>query len=110
MLARRREWMPCSRAAEAKRALVRLLLSLATAHRVLVRIKRDSADKDALAAYRRVALKVHPDKGGASERREKGYSKVGGGRLAQENGAAGCKQPRQAELFLRLTQPVYKLA
>ena len=51
----------------AKRALVRLLLSLATAYRVRVNVSRESEDKAVLTAYKRVALKVHPDKGGRTQ-------------------------------------------
>ena len=51
----------------AKRALVRLLLSLATAYRVRVNVNRESEDKAVVTAYKRVTLKVHPDKGGRTE-------------------------------------------
>ena len=59
--------MPCSPLALAKRALVKVLLALASTYSVAVKVNRDSADKEVLSAFRRVALKVHPDKGGSKE-------------------------------------------
>ena len=56
--------MPLSQHLRAKRALVKVLLAMASAYSVVIRVNRDSDDKDILSAYRRVALKAHPDKGG----------------------------------------------
>ena len=56
--------MPCSPNDLAKRALVRQLLSLAKVYSVTLQVNRDSPDTDVLEAYRRLLLKVHPDKGG----------------------------------------------
>lgn len=56
--------MGCSTEALAKRAFVSLLLSLGAVNSLVLKVNRESADKDVLAAYRRVLLKVHPDKGG----------------------------------------------
>ena len=56
--------MPCSVLTRAKRAFVSVLLSLASACGISLEITRDSQDKLLLDAYRRVARKVHPDKGG----------------------------------------------
>ena len=55
----------------AKRAFVKILLAFATQCQVSVNVSRDSADKDILAAYRRVVKKVHPDKGGKKEDQQK---------------------------------------
>ena len=59
--------MPCSEVFRLKRALVSILLSLASAHGVDAGITCDSADEAVLAAYRRVAKKVHPDNGGTKK-------------------------------------------
>ena len=48
----------------AKRALVRLLIALAAKYGVQVTVPRDSADKEVFKPWRKVSLKVHPDKGG----------------------------------------------
>ena len=50
----------------AKRALVKLLLALAAAYGVQLSVSRDSADEDVRKAFRRMSMKVHPDKGGAA--------------------------------------------
>ena len=50
----------------AKRALVTLLLSLASAYGLQLSLTRESADVDVTRAFRRVSVKVHPDKGGAA--------------------------------------------
>ena len=55
----------------ATRAFVKLLLAFAAQYKVAVTISRDSAEKDILAAYRRVVKKAHPDKGGKKEDQQK---------------------------------------
>ena len=57
----------CSPLTLAKRAFVKVLLSLAAAHSVSVGVNRDSEEKALLTAYRLVAKKVHPDKGGTKK-------------------------------------------
>jgi hypothetical protein len=56
--------MGCSKVTVVKRAFVKLLLSLASAYEVALQANRDSDDTVLLTAYKRVILKVHPDKGG----------------------------------------------
>ena len=51
----------------AKRAFVRVLLALASAYLLSITVNRDSSDASVRAAYRRVLLKVHPDKGGSND-------------------------------------------
>ena len=63
--------MVLSAAQVAKRAFVRILLAFATQYQVSLSVSRDSADKDILAAYRRLVKKVHPDKGGKKEDQQK---------------------------------------
>ena len=48
----------------AKRALVVVIRALAVSYGVVVSCNRDSADKEVLASFRKVALRVHPDHGG----------------------------------------------
>ena len=48
----------------AKRGLVKLLRSLAEKHGVQLVLTRDSTNKQVQQAFRKIALKVHPDKGG----------------------------------------------
>ena len=49
--------MPCSTLSRLKRALVTVLLSLASAYGIITDINRDSEDDAILGAYRRVAKK-----------------------------------------------------
>ena len=51
----------------AKRALVTLLKSLAGIYCVVVVLTRQSTDVEVNAAFKKVARKAHPDKGGAPE-------------------------------------------
>ena len=48
----------------AKRELVKLLKSLADKYKVRLNLSRDSLEKDVSKAFKTVALRVHPDKGG----------------------------------------------
>ncbi|CAK0863379.1 unnamed protein product [Prorocentrum cordatum] len=54
-------------AVQARRALVKLLVTAAAAYSVVVRLHRDSQDSEVIAAFRKVLRKAHPDKGGADE-------------------------------------------
>ena len=60
------EVMPAKPLQLAKRVLVSLLLELAGAFSLTVDINRDSPDKVLKTTYRKVMLKVHPDKPGGS--------------------------------------------
>ena len=51
----------------AKTAFVKLLLQLAATYGVVLALTRDSPAAAATAAFRKVLLKVHPDKGGSGE-------------------------------------------
>ena len=56
----------------AKRAFVTLLLALARQYAIpALPITRDSPDKAVLDAFRKVARKVHPDKGGSKSDAQK---------------------------------------
>ena len=70
--------MPCSNVTLMKRAFVKLLLSLALAYEVGLKVNRDSEDKEVLTAYKRMALKLHPDKGGRKQDFQKLFSCQGG--------------------------------
>ncbi|CAK0804938.1 unnamed protein product [Prorocentrum cordatum] len=54
-------------AVQARRALVKLLLTVAAAYSVVVRLHRGSQDSEVIAASRKVLRKARPDKGGADE-------------------------------------------
>ena len=56
--------MPVSAAQKATRAFVKVLTALGRSYGVSVTVTRDSTDACLLRAYRRLLLKVHPDKGG----------------------------------------------
>ena len=96
--------MPSSSVLIAKRSLVSLLLRLAVAYHVVVSVKRTSPDAGVKAAFRKVALKVHPDKGGdkaefqnlheAKERWEAAAKSSKNGRPAQAHNKGGMKAPR----------------
>ena len=59
--------MPSSLLTQATRAFVKFLLTLAQVYELALTVNRDSSEKDLLKAYKRVALKAHPDKGGANK-------------------------------------------
>ena len=51
----------------AKRDLIKLLQELARRHNLVLAVSRDSTDKEVLKAFKKVALKAHPDKGGRQQ-------------------------------------------
>ena len=59
--------MVVSPAMQARRALVKLLLVIASVYTVVVNLRRDSPDADVERAFKKVFLKAHPDKGGSEE-------------------------------------------
>ena len=59
-----------SAAQRATRVLVTLLLSLAQAYGLEVAACWDSADADVQKAFRKVARRVHPDRGGSAKHTE----------------------------------------
>ena len=59
--------MAASGSQQAKRALVKVLLTLAAFYSLRVDVARESTDDVVRSAFKRVALKVHPDKGGLLE-------------------------------------------
>ncbi len=54
----------------AKRALVKLLLQLAAAYHIALSLTRDSPATAVKSAFRKVAVKAHPDKGGGVEHQQ----------------------------------------
>lgn len=56
---------------ELKRALICILLELARVYSLDLNVNRDSDAKDVKKAFRRVILRVHPDKAGGSEKATK---------------------------------------
>ena len=59
--------MPVSTLKAATRALVSVLLVLSRSYFLTLVLNRDSSPEQLLKAYRKVLLKVHPDKGGTKE-------------------------------------------
>ena len=59
--------MAVSAALQARRALVKLLIALASVYSVVVNLRRDSPDVDVDRAFKKVFLKAHPDKGDSTE-------------------------------------------
>ena len=57
--------MPASPLQLAKRALVAVILALAAAHNIVVEVSRESPDDVVRKTFRKVCMKVHPDKGGS---------------------------------------------
>ena len=56
--------MAVSSAQRAQRALVSVLVSLAQAYGIALQVSRESMAAEVLKAYRQVAKRAHPDKGG----------------------------------------------
>ena len=80
-------------AVQARRALVRVLLSLAAAYRLVLNITRDATDDAVFAAYKKVVRRAHPDKGGSKEHTQQLLSaKEAWDRAKQARG-----RPRQAD-------------
>ena len=52
--------MAVSAALQARRALVRVLLSLVIVYKLLLGITRDATDTEVLSAYKKVLRKAHP--------------------------------------------------
>ena len=88
--------MPTSAATLAKRALVSVILRLAVAYLITLAVNRDSPDERITAAYRKLVLKVHPDKGGrVSDMQELQEAKVEL-EAAAANVRKGGGRPRQS--------------
>ena len=59
--------MVVTQAQLARRALVKVLLSLASVYAALLSVTRESNDADVLAGYTNLIRKAHPDKSGEKE-------------------------------------------
>jgi hypothetical protein len=94
--------MPASAAQLLKRALVKVLLEVAALYNLSLAISRDSTDKQLEAAFRKVSLKAHPDKGGSVpdfQKLQDAREKWRAGKNNNNNGCAGrpAKPETQAE-------------
>ena len=93
--------MPCLLLTLAKRACVKVLLALASSYSVAVQVNRDTPDHAVLTAYKRVALKVHPDKGGTNEDFQKlQAAKEKWERAKTDSAPPGRPQPASADLVV----------
>ena len=63
--------MATSPALSARRALVKLLLHIASLYQVVLGVSRDSSDKDVNKGLKKLLLTVRPDKGGSEEHTKK---------------------------------------
>ena len=86
--------MPASKAQSAKRAFVRVLTALGRSYGVSVTVTRDSTDACLLRAYRRLLLKVHPDKGGTVEDQQRLQSAKEEWHSAKSSGASAGRPAR----------------
>ena len=101
--------MPASRLGLVTRAFVSVLLLLARNHELVLSVTRDSSPAELLKAYKRLLLKVHPDKGGrkadaqklntAKENWDKARKtcpqQAGRPFAEQDGGTLACKQKRR---------------
>ena len=46
---------------------MRIILAMAHTYKIVMKVNRDSEEQEIMKAYRKVALKTHPDKGGKAE-------------------------------------------
>jgi hypothetical protein len=86
--------MVVSAAQRAKRALVVLLRSIAAIYNVAVALTRDSTDAAALSAFRRVALRAHPDRGGDVRHQQVLNDARGDWQSAKASSSAGRPGPK----------------
>ena len=63
--------MPTSKLGAATRAFVSTMLSVARCYALPLGINRDSSTEQLRAAFRKLLLKVHPDKGGSKDHTQK---------------------------------------
>ena len=68
--------MACSLVLLAKRASVRVLISVALAYGMALTINRDSTDQELRTAYRRLFLRAHPDEGGSAQHAQRCGPKI----------------------------------
>ena len=69
--------------------MVRVLLALAAAYALVLTLPKDPTDAQVTTAYKKVALKAHPDKGGAVEDAQR----VTAAKRVWDEGCAGAGAP-----------------
>ena len=77
----------------AKRAFVLVIRALAAVYTIAVSVTRDSTDQDVEKAFRKVAVRVHPDKGGSTSDSQKLHAARDAWRESQKN-TAGRGRPK----------------
>ena len=82
--------MPCSAVQVAKRALVALIHALALVYHVEAKCTRNSPDEEVVRAFRKLVLKVHPDRGGNDQHQQQLNE-------ARSSWEAAKKKPRKAQ-------------
>lgn len=82
--------MPVSPTQQAKRSLVKVLVTLAALYGVVLHLSRDAPDEEVKRAFRRMSIKAHPDKGGSVEHAQE----LNGAREAWEKSKRSAKAGR----------------
>ena len=72
-----------------KRAFVKVLLRIAALYRLVLNVNRDSQDAELNSAFRRVAAKCHPDKGGSTQHSQELHAARDEWKKAQQDGQPG---------------------
>ena len=86
----------------AKRAFVSVLLATAARFGLVLAVNRDADERSLAAAYRRVAKKAHPDKGGSTQAFQKLQAAKEAWDAARQNSAAAGRLPTRQNTDLDL--------
>ena len=84
-------------ALQAQRALVKVLLLIASVYRVVLDLKCDSCDADVLRGFKKVLLKAHPDKGGSEEHAKRLNTAKGEWDEAKKSNGRPAEKPNQGD-------------
>ena len=86
--------MVVSQALIARRALVKVLVSLASLYGVLLSVTRESTDDQVLAGYKKLTKKVHADNGGKTEDAQRLRSAKDGWDIPESEAKRVLKMPK----------------
>ena len=87
--------MPVSAVQQARRALVKVLLALAATYGLVLALSQRSSDADVVGGYRKLARRVHPDKGGSVQDMQRLQNAKDEWEAARRDASAG--RPRAGE-------------